>query len=790
MRLKWCANAAVIVLSAAMSFAAAVAQAGAVFERKAGTVWQDGVLIGDGATAALAYAPSHLEWTVNRNDIFDSRVFDCEYTPHSEVMACVATSEVKSVAFLAKRELPTIRGPRDAERMSLSMSAAVLRIKFWNKSDWAMPSVPRARQSIDTRTGELVERLDSPSFDVDAISLVERSRDVMVLSVGDAYRPSRRIYVELARPDDCRYESLPVKWKTGDGVVSFTQRLPGGETYAVALSTRWGAWITGRTAVFGISGGRVTLFLAVRTTRDAEDPAAAAIAAVQAAERDGFEKVRGDNAAWWRRFWEEGARASFDSEPEIDTRWHVALHNLAAQYGSSPMPALNGLTYGPPGDSKGGVGSNCYFHDQNVQIPMMPFFPLGHADFVRPFVKTYVDVLPELERRTREVFGVEGVYVPQNMNQNGREIPIADYRYTLCGAAYSGLILAQSWWYTHDESILREIYPLLKKFIRFYTETMSRDEDGICHFIWSVPPEIFSGTRDDTATVACLKPCLEVAIEAAKLFGCDTEDAALWRNVLAHYPRMARHSGGGWWCGPEIPDDHYMYGGHLFYPFFPSEADTDREAAKKTLDYAWKYGIEISTETPVPHPVHEWSAFYTGMARTRLFGGTEGWKALTDFYDHFAKPNGLFSHNAIVVADISREQVNANVRKAGTITTRNYRGEVRTTSRRGGGASTLTNDAYSKVVVAPVLEGTSAFLMLSSEALCQSWGGEIRLFPSVPENFTGRFENFRARGGYSVSAEMRDGRLVDYSIRGGASGVAVRVSCPADPQFSPNTLLH
>ena len=93
--------------------------------------------------------------------------------------------------------------------------------------------------------------------------------------------------------------------------------------------------------------------------------------------------------------------------------------------------------------------------------------------------------------RYREYFGAEGAYLPLNMNQNCVEHPIADYRYTLCGGAYSGLVLAQAWWYTQDEKILREIYPLLKKFILFYTSTMKRDADGTCHFIWSVPPEIF-----------------------------------------------------------------------------------------------------------------------------------------------------------------------------------------------------------------------------------------------------------------------------------------------------------
>ena len=771
-----------------LSFLLAVASfsgtvfADAVFVREtAGTTWQDGLFIGDGATGALGYAPAGLEWTVNRNDVLDSRVFSCDYMPHRDVMACVKTNAGHSVAFLDGDERRTIRGPGDGDRLTLSLSAARLRIRFWPGVGWSMPSVPKTRQELDTRTGELLAAMESPTMRPTALSFVERSRDVMAVEIGEGGgRADRLAVVELERVDDVRYEGRPFAWTNAADVVAFSQRLPGGETCAVALAARGVPSCVGRTATLRLRG-RQTLFVAVRTTRDAADPVAAAMDAARGAAADGFDRVRADNRAWWRDFWRKGARASFVSAPEIDTQWHYSLYALASQFGAAPMPALNGLTYGPIDGGCGGVGSNCYVHDQNVQIPMMPFFPLGHAEFVETFVRTYENALPELERRTREVFGVAGAYLPLNMNPFGVEHPIADYRYTLCGGAYSGLVLAQAWWYTHDEAVLRRVYPLLRAFIRFYTETMTRDADGTYHLLWSVPPEIFTGTTDDTATVACLKPCLETAVEAATRLGGDERELALWKDVLAHYPKIAKHSEGGWWCGPEIPDDHYMYGGHLFYPFFPAECETDAETAKKTLDYTWKYAVEISHETDMPHPVHEWSAFYTGMATTRLFGGARGWKALTDFRDGFSKPNGLFSHNPIVLTDLAPGQIAANVAKAPKVSRRNYHGKLVPVGR--GGVDDLTYNPAAKAAVAPVLEGGAAFLMLASEALCQGWGGTIRLFPSVPKGFTGRFENFRVRGGFSVSAEMRDGRLVDYSVDGVRSNDAIRVTCPADPSF-------
>ena len=758
-----------------------VASASTLFVReKAGSIWQDGLFVGDGQTGAMCYAPMHLEWTINRNDVLDTRVFACDYVPHEEVMRCVATNAGHSVAFLDKGERATIKGPVDGDRLTQSMSAAVLRLRFWSGVGWSMPSIPATRQELDTRTGELTESMTSPFLTPEATTFVERSRDVMAVKLGDARGRKRTAVVELARQEDPRLDPLPFEWACEDGVAAFVQKLPGGETYAVALSVPGVARTRGRTAEASVSGER-TLFLAVRTTRDAADPRAAAVAAVRAAEKDGFAKVRADHRAWWKDFWAKGARATFASDAAVDTQWNYSLYALASQFGKAPMPALNGLTYGPLDGGNGGVGSNCYVHDQNVQIPMMPFFPLGHAEFVDTFVATYENALPELERRTKEVFGAKGAYLPLNMNQFGFEHPIADYRYTLCGGAYSGLVLAQAWWYTQDEAILKRIYPLLKKFILFYTDTATKDADGTYHFIWSVPPEIFTGSKDETATIACLRPCLETAVEAATRFKCDAAERTLWKDILAHYPKIARHSEGGWWCGPEIPDDHYMYGGHLFYPFFPSEADTDPDVAKKTLDYVWKYAVEISYETPEPHPVHEWSALYTGIAATRLFGGERGWKALKDFHAAFGKPSGLFSHNPIIVTDLTEKQAIANVKKAPKLMRRNCHGKVSGWGR--GGPNDLTYNPDSKRLVAPVLEGGAAFLLLSSEALCQGWGGEIRLFPSVPKGFSGRFENFRVRGGYVVSAEMKDGALVDYAIKGVKPEDKVRVSCPTDPSF-------
>ena len=751
------------------------------FGRTAGAVWQDGLFIGNGSHGVIAYAPAHLEWVVNKNDVFDRRVSKCDYVPHDEVMERIRTNAVKSVFFL--RNSDRIKGSANAvDGLTRSITPAILRMRFWEGGvDWSAPSVPRTDQRVDMARGELVEEMRSPALAPQVTTVVPRGRDVVAMRLRNPPEPGRRATVELARPEDPRMESPPAFETDGD-VVSFEQRLPYGDSYSVAVCATGKGDVVRSGMAARLRGDCCRdFFLAVRRSR--KD----AVAAVRAAATAGFDALRAENTAWWRGFWEQGATADFSSEPEIDRNWKYSLFALAGQFGAVPMPALNGLVYGPLDAGTAGVGFNCYVHDQNVQIPMLPFFTLNHCGFARTFAATYAACMDELKRRTKEVFGAsaKGAYLPLNMNPDGVEHPVRHYRYTLCGSAYSGLVLAKAWQHSHDPELMKDLYPVLREFVRFYTSTMTRDRDGTCHFIWSVPPEIFTGSRDELAVVACLKPCLEAAVEGAALLNADAEEAAVWKDILAHYPPFARQSGGGWWGGPEIPDDHYMYGGHLFYPFFPAESDLDRDAAEKTLAYTWTNAVEIAWTTDEPHPNHEWSAFYTGTARMRLHGPTDGWKAMTDFLGWFCKPNGLFSHNPVIVTDMTREKMLTNRRRLPPLRLRGADGRISEWGRGDGLDLTASRDA--KRLVCPVLEGGAAFLHLATEALMQSWSGEIRLFPCVPPGFTGRFSRFRAKGGLLVSAEMKNGRVVDFKVDGTGKKDSIKVTCPTDPKFETRT---
>jgi len=66
---------------------------------------------------------------------------------------------------------------------------------------------------------------------------------------------------------------------------------------------------------------------------------------------------------------------------------------------------------------------------------------------------------------------------------------------------------------------------------------------------------------------------------------------------------------------------------------------------------------------------------------------------------------------------------------------------------------------------------------LGTESLLQSYNGIIRIFPAVPENYTGGFENWLAVGAFGVSASIELGGVTSFTIVSNA-GERCRVANP------------
>lgn len=733
--------------------------------------WTDGSFFGNGNLGCLAYAPSHLEWMINKVDVFDPTVPDSRYLTHGDVMKTLESLQWKNCHFIGETE--AVKGGSDRR----TMSAATLRLRFWQAVGWSAQTFPKVSQKLSLFDGELEEFVDGHNLHPVLTMFAPRGNNFLCLRIRNNGSKLPHIF-ELLRPAN---ETLPFpEWKTWKNAVGFQQAFPGGKgAYAVVFHAA-GTGNDDIPAFFSeFSGtfstvkqmGDADFFLAVRTTFDSDDPLEAAFRETCRGARTGFDALREEHRNWWHDFWNK-SWIDFENQDSVQQYWTFGLYTLASSFGKAPMPGLNGLFYGNSGVTAPGLSTQGYTHDQNAQIPAMPLFASNHCELLPVLADTYLNVREELKRHTRALFGCDGIYLPLCMNQLGMEYPVAGYRYTLCGSAYTGMLLARWWNVSQDRDALKNrIYPLLREFVNFYMALMRKDADGVYHLDWSIPPEIFTMTRDDMATLALLKPCLETVIQGAELLNSDPELLPRWRDLLTHYPPLARHpESGGWYGGPDIPPDHFFFGGHLLYPFFPAESEISPETAKKTLRFIEENALERSftDSTGEWHFDYGWSAFLNSVVRMRLDSSGKSWREVERFLFLFGKKNGLFSHNVNLI--LPSETTERNIQKHGIHYPARTSEEGKPMKIRIPESHCASPNPDAKKLSPSVFEGSAAFVYLATESVLQTWGGVIRVFPCVPKSFTGNFHRLLAPGAFEVSAQMKNGKVTEVRIHSLAGG--------------------
>lgn len=743
--------------------------------------WRDGLLLGNGNLAAVAYAPAHLEWVFNKVDLFDPTVEEglaAKVTPHKKVMDHIRDKELKNTLFLRDWESAPLER-KDSHRSTIS--AVILRLRFWHGIGWSAPPTPLTSQHLSFYNGILEEKMDAHLFHPEVRMCIPRNREVFCCRITEKNAPERSHIFEMVRPADALLEK--VVWKSKGAVTGFVQKLPGKKySYAVGVLTvpRNGGGEGKPSRPCGNAGeiiqnGDCDLFLSVKTSFSEKDPFAAVCRELEEAAACGYDALEKENMDFWHKYW-DNAYADFGKYKEIQKYFTFSLYEIACAYGKAPMPGLNGMAYGPVNGEISGVNCQGYTHDQNVQIPALAFFPLNRVAFVEVMADTYLAQLDTLHKYTKRLFNCDGIFLPLAINQLCREYPTRAYRYTLNGSAYSGMILAKAWKSSRDLTLLREkLYPLMREFALFYSNLMKKGEDGLYHLDYSVPPEIFTLTRDEASAISMLKCMLEVLAETSPLLKRPAEESALWQELLAHYPPVCRTEKGAYWCGPDVPLDHYFFGGHILYPYFPAAiVPDDVKGAKATLDLIEKDAIERSfaDHEGMWHTNHDWSMFLITATRLRCGEKEKGWKGLFRFLEFFGKENGLFTHDPILIGDPAVSEKNAakNARKLA-------RGRVFADGKiltddnpEVPHPICVTPNKEAKRLAPAVLEGSSAFLFLAAETLLQSHGNVIRPFPCVPEDFSGSFERFLAEGAFEVSGKMKKGVLVSLSVKSLAGG--------------------
>ena len=764
-------------------------------------MWTDGLLLGNGDIGAVFYAPYHLTWIINKTDVYDYRMDAPPNLTHEDILAGVKAGKTVREIRKAKGASPTVKfkpGPKSCAELQICFD------KVSAASNWSPPH--KISSVINLRSANLEISADKHQSHPRINSFIHAERNVMVIRIRGNSHITPPAIVELRSIEE---PDMPaVQWTVKGDTVFMQREIPGSMTVVTALKAvpaGWGGYANtmkanfrekywslpsanpepktdGGKARFSLNGD-FDIFLSVVTSEECADPFGRALEIVQQSSEEGFEKCFEQHRNWWTDFW---SRSSVRLDEEmLESLWYFSLYALASQYRQAPVPALLGLGYGLPEEPGGRLPwAGVYTNDQNSQMPAMPCWSVNHPELGEAYCETFIRMMESAKKAARTLFGMDGAYYPSACDTKGREMMTDEYLYIFSGP-YLGVPFVWAWKYTRDRNILKKYsYPYCREQAIFFSQYCTFDEKNGRYRLWPcMPPELsLLDSGNATHTLSCLKLVLKHAIEGSEILSVDGDRREKWEHLLAHFPAYPE-ADGILLESDAYDENHYISQAGGLYPVFPC-GEYGAESAKEILDKCIKtyrtsflrHSLQLLSQKDGAAPRAGWMWFFWNMDALRLGLKEEAWEMLHECgLRLFLKPNGLFTHNAVICAEPSESEANYNSYPGRILG--DYGDQMPVKEPWSG------HDAFSSPVmdgkeyVFPVLENTSAYLMVITEMLVQGYEGIIRLFPGWPEDKSASFKDLRVEGAFLVSATKNNRDILCCRIKSLAGG-AIRLKTP------------
>jgi len=752
-----------------------------------GRRWEDGLPIGNGSIGCLAYAPTHPEWVINKNDVYDYRKPAFKRLKHSQVVKLVKEG----------------KGPLDLGAIEGGMgnypcpkTCGQMRIRFGMPVIYSPPH--RISQRLRLYDSSALFNLDKHLSHPRITSFVHADEDILAIRVKDvSCMVAFNNHVEMWREPD---SMLPdAKLFAGSDLIWLKQDFPDGFSYVMAAkivpkgvrayldtfkrtvrkihwntikpSRKIESCIEGRFAVAPVAGD-FDVFLTVVTSLASKNPLREAKKRLNAAASKGFEALQRTHRKWWADFW---SKSWIELNDEFKNQlWYCSVHALGSASTKPPVPGLCGLWYGPM-DTPSQIlpWNGIYTNDYNAQVPATAVFRINHPELGESFLRTLKNQLPETKRNARELYEAPGAMYPLGTDPTGKDIAGGAYRYCQCSGPFWGIFF---WWhylYTKDEKFLEEVsYPVMREIVSFFHHMMTFDKkDGKYHLLYSQPPEYYYlNYPDPSFTLALFKYTLKGTIQASEILGKDQAKRKKWQHLLEHFPDYPTENGIVT-DAQGMPANHFPeFEGGLTIAFPCGEADPEMnpgmyKLSLRTLRHSLKkylWGYNTSKGVNMTWTGH---LYKIGTPAQWLGRSEVARRILKDVLRTAVKPSGLMTHNWAVWAPSALSEKNIkNIPEREVI----FSDGPLPYKEAGTGRlmEDCTEDPAGKEYIFPAYEAPAAYLVTIGEMLLQSHNGIIRLFPGMKKGESASFWRLRAEGPALVSSRYEKGRISFVKLEG------------------------
>jgi alpha-L-fucosidase 2 len=353
-----------------------------------------------------------------------------------------------------------------------------------------------------------------------------------------------------------------------------------------------------------------------------------------------------------------------------------------------------------------------YWFNLNIQLTYYPVFSSNHLELAKPLIKMVSDNLGNLIKNVPE----EYQYNAAGLGRSGPYEMTAGIKAKKgndsTGGSAASLETGDLTWlmhvcwqdyeYSHNEAVMKTLYPILTRSINFYLDIMDKEADGKWHLPYTYSPEYPRGIgRDNNYDLALFKWGLKTLLYISDQLKDNNPLVSKWTDALANltpYPQDKLGLRIGRDASFDISHRHYSHM-LMIYPLYELNWDQpeNRPLIEKSLTQ-WETNNKA------------WRGYsYTGSGSIYAMMG-RGDKTLSLLNDMMDK----------------------------------------------GRYSIKPNTMYTEA--GPVIETPLSAVTTINEMVLQSWNGIIRPFPAIPAIWKdASFGDLLAKGAFEVSGVRKNG---------------------------------
>lgn len=279
-----------------------------------------------------------------------------------------------------------------------------------------------------------------------------------------------------------------------------------------------------------------------------------------------------------------------------------------------------------------------------------------------------------------------------------------------------------------QERTVEKFYPLLTKAVNYYIFNMFEGEDGKLHLPYTRSPEYGAG-EDCNYNLALFRWGTETLIYIAERYGIDDPLLPKWKDIserLVDYPVDET----GLMIAKDFPlDKGHRHYSHLLMVYPLTIMNVDQRENRELIAKSEEHWITKYKDGNA-------GTGYSYAASAAMHALQGNGKEAVEYLDIFMRMSEIFPKNPTKIHDTTMY----------TETTR----------------------------VQPAIETPFALCDSLQQMLLQGWGGKVRVFSAVPQEWENlSFDGLLATGGFEVSAERKNGVSQFIAIKSRAGELCV-----------------